>query len=861
MSRPAYQEIRALFDALVDLDPGDQARRLAALSTDQSELKGEVEALLTAERGAGDRFERGPVLSDLLEESGTGSVSLVDRVLGPYRVTQLIGRGGMGAVYEAVRIDGVVSQRVAIKTIWRGADSKVLARRFHSERRILAALRHPAIAQFLDAGSTEEGTPYLIMEFVEGMPLDQHCDANRLSLQARLDLFLSVCSAVHHAHRSLVIHRDLKPSNVLVTGDGQVKLLDFGVAKLLDDTRDQGTLTGAGLSPFTVSYAAPEQVTRNEASTAVDVYALGGLLTVLLAGRPPLDVAALSPVAAIEAIRDRPPAPPSQIAAESEDPVLARNRGFQDRRQLARALGGELDAIALMALRKEPNRRYSSVDAMAEDVKRYLRRERVMARPDTVTYRLQSFIRRRRSLVAGIAIAIVALGAATIISLGQARASRRAAARSERIAGFLARVATADPSSLDPIARLGSRGTVAQLLDSLVRRIPVEFADDEGIRARLYASIGPNYTAQGRSTEAERVLDSAVILSRRVYGPRSDEFAAASLEMAATLRYRAAPEASEHHVLAALGALAGREKSRAHLYARGILGLAIGRDMQGKVREADSLARVAYALELGRTPDPTPTRANALVLLAQTVAWIARDPRVVDTIAAHAVAISDSLHTPLAAERLQALYARINALVTLGRYQQADSLLNEALRLSIAGYGVKSREVAVLYARGAELARARGELGRAHTLADSAWEIGIAMPEIASDILIVIGGPRLVNHWSAHQYASADSTAELLLQRVASQQVPIAMVFAAYFAGLASSYAEDWPRAERRFRQALASLPATGDLNSMAIRIGGPLATALTHLGQQREADSIRATLPPDLPAARCRPGGDWRGC
>ncbi len=861
MMNSSYQELRALFDTLVELEPAEQERRLQSLAPEQHHLRPELAALLGAERRAGDRFEKGPVLEALEEEEDEPSVSLIDRSLGPYRVTALVGRGGMGAVYQADRVDGTVIQRVAIKTIWRGADSEVLAKRFHSERRILAALQHPGIAQFLDAGSTEEGTPYLVMEFVDGQPIDAHCDALGLSLTARLDLFLAVCAAVQHAHRSLVVHRDLKPSNVLVSSNGQVKLLDFGVAKLLDDPRDQGTLTGAGLSPFTVTYAAPEQVLGNESSISVDVYALGGLLTVLLAGRPPLDVAALSPAQAIEVIRDDPPVPPSQLALAAENDTVARQRGFQDRTQLVRALRGELDAIALMALRKEPTRRYPTVDALAEDLKRYLRRERVMARPDTWTYRVRTLIRRRRSLAAGVLVAMLTLAAATVFSLGQARASRIAAERSERVAGFLARAATADPSSIDPIARLGSRGTVAELLDSLVRRIPIEFPDDERIRARLYASIGPNYTAQGRAEEAERILDSAVALSRRAYGPLSDEFAAASLEMAAALRYRAAPASSERHVRAALAALAGREKDRPHLYAKGVLGLATGRMMMGELREADSLARVAIALELTRTAEPTTTRASALGLIANTMAWITRDPRVVDSIAAHAVAISDSLRTPLAVERLDALHSRVNALITLGRYRLADSLLTEGIRVAVAGYGPASRDAAILYARGAELARAQGDSARASLLADSAWAIASGIRDLASDWLIVIGGPRLTDDWNKHHYRVADSIAEVLRTRVAAQEVPVGVVFASFYAGIASSYVKDWPSAERRFREALAAMPGTGDLNSMEERIRAPLATALAQLGRTREADSIRALLPASLPAARCRPGGDWRGC
>jgi len=417
-----WPAVKALWFAVQDAVPESRDALLNDPGVN-SGVRRHVVCLLAASASLGDRFET-PAISGLggayLPPDATAP-SLIGRRLGPYDVVRRIGQGGMGAVYEAVRADDAFKQRVAIKTIWRGADSTVLLQRFRSERQILAGLQHPNIAALVDGGATEEGTPWLAMEYVDGVPIDEYCDAHALGLAARLDLFRQVCAAVHFAHRNLVVHRDLKPTNVLVTPDGTVKLLDFGVAKLMDDPRGEGTLTSAGLSPFTASYAAPEQITGAAISTATDVYSLGALLAMLLAGAPPLECTGLSPAELVDAIRDQPAPAPSEIvertaATDSAHALrLAQARGFQNAARWARALTGELDAIAAMALRKEPERRYAGADVLAEDVRRYLRRDRVHARPDTVAYRLRSFVRRQRPLVlasaAGLLVLVIAIGA------------------------------------------------------------------------------------------------------------------------------------------------------------------------------------------------------------------------------------------------------------------------------------------------------------------------------------------------------------------------------------------------------------------------------------------------------------------
>ena len=424
--------VKALWFAAQDADGAERAALLDAPGVDPV-IRAHVERLLRAADKAGDRFEQpaAAVLPPVSDEPT--APSLVGRRLGPFTVQRRIGQGGMGVVYEAARADAAYEQRVAVKTIWRGADSTVLLKRFRTERQILAALEHPNIARLLDGGATEEGTPWLAMEYVDGAPIDTYCDDARLGLDARLDLFRQVCAAVQYAHDRKVVHRDLKPSNVLVTSDGTVKLLDFGVAKLLDDSEQEGTLTGAGLSPFTAAYAAPEQVSGGAITAATDVYALGALLVTLLVGRPPLLLQSLALAELLQAIREQPARAPSVLAMEGDGGAakatstreVALERGFASQEKLSKALQGELDAIALMALRKEPERRYASAAAVADDVHRYLRRQQVSARPDTLPYRVRTFARRRRPVVMAALASAVVLAAAGGWSWWQSRNAER----------------------------------------------------------------------------------------------------------------------------------------------------------------------------------------------------------------------------------------------------------------------------------------------------------------------------------------------------------------------------------------------------------------------------------------------------
>jgi serine/threonine protein kinase len=334
--------------------------------------------------------------------------------IGPYRILREIGRGGMSVVYLARR-DGL-RQRVAVKVMKRGMDSAEILRRFLGERQILAELDHPSIAELYDGGTTAEGLHYFAMEYVEGVPIDEHCDRRRLQVAARLDLFRRVCAAVGYAHRKLVVHRDIKPSNILVTGDGVPKLLDFGIAKVLDPrSAEAPEPTVAWMRPMTPNYASPEQIRGEPITTASDVYSLGVLLYKLLTGRLPYRFAAGLPQEADRVLGSGRPLKPSVVvrrrlaAGRAGGPEeTSRARGTQPA-QLARTLRGDLDKIALMALQVQPQRRYSSVEQLAEDLRRSQVGLTVVAREDGLGDRVRTFLGRNR---------IPAIAALTVAATG-----------------------------------------------------------------------------------------------------------------------------------------------------------------------------------------------------------------------------------------------------------------------------------------------------------------------------------------------------------------------------------------------------------------------------------------------------------
>ena len=501
-------EVRALFEAALAQPPESRAAVLAEASLDPA-LVAEAAALVAAHDATSGTFSRfiGAHLADLAVPI---SPDLQGHTLGAYRVIGEIGHGGMGTVYEAVRADDQFTKRVAIKTLRGGTNSVALLARFRQEREIQATLAHPNIAMLLDAGLTDDQVPYIVLEYVDGLPIDAYCEQRRLGLQARLDLFRQVIEAVRHAHQRLVVHRDLKPSNILVTQEGVVKLLDFGISKLLDNSRDHTATVGP--RAFTTAYASPEQIRGEAISTATDVYSLGVVLYRLLTGRNPFESEASNPTAAWVTICEETPPLPSVVATKE----AAQAMGMETPRRLRQALHGELDAIVLMALRKEPERRYATVDGLGEDLLNHLKGLPVQARPDSARYRFGKLIARNRLATAALGLAFLAMAGGTAVSLWQARAARRAAVladeqrrTAQRTAEFLQDIfASADPSWMG--RGLSVDATIGQAIDLAAARIDADLADEPAVAEALHKQMVSIYTAIRRPTEgklhARRVL-------------------------------------------------------------------------------------------------------------------------------------------------------------------------------------------------------------------------------------------------------------------------------------------------------------------------------------------------------------------
>jgi eukaryotic-like serine/threonine-protein kinase len=407
-----WRAIEELFHAAAELPAAERVALLDREAADDVALRAEVESLLASEQGATAQL-RGAIGREAsrLDESAD---PVAERRLGPYRLVREIGHGGMGAVYLARRDDDEYRTEVAIKVLHRGLETAEAVARFRDERQILATLKHPGIVRLLDGGSTGERVPYLVMEHVEGAPITRHADAQELDVRGRVELFRKVCAAVAYAHQKLVVHRDLKPSNILVTADGTPKLLDFGIAKLLDPEAGSEANTGTGMRLLTPAYASPEQVRGERVSTSIDVYALGAVLYELLAGAQaqPIEGEGL---AALQRVLEVDPPRPSLVA-----PAARR-----------RAIAGDLDNIVMKALQKEPARRYASVEQLSDDLGRHLDSLPVLARAGTWTYRVGKLVRRSRGLLAAVGIVLAALSTATGVSVRQAQLADAQAKRAD----------------------------------------------------------------------------------------------------------------------------------------------------------------------------------------------------------------------------------------------------------------------------------------------------------------------------------------------------------------------------------------------------------------------------------------------
>ena len=448
MTPERWAQIRQIFDGALERSEVDRAAYLRVVCARDDDLRREVESLLASHDSAGTFLDKPAASFSTTQTMISSGMDIQDyppgHRVGAYELQKCIGRGGMGSVWLATRFDNEFKKQVAIKLVKRGMDTQEILRRFRLERQVLAGLTHPNIAALIDGGSTPDGLPYLVMEYVEGIRIDRYCEEHKSTITERLKLFRDVCSAVQYAHGNLVVHRDLKAGNILVTADGVPKLLDFGIAKLIRNEFD--TLAAAEtrpeLRPMTLDYASPEQVRGEPITTATDVYSLGVLLYKLLTGKSPYGLPARSDSALRKAICEQEPLKPSAVVLTDEKAVIPEATQKIDlahqetrdkaRRRLKKKLAGDLDMIVLMALRKEPLRRYASVEQYSEDIRRYLEGRPVIARSDTFGYRAARFLRRNAVAVTAATVAALTLFGATVFELRSAAsaAQRESAAES-----------------------------------------------------------------------------------------------------------------------------------------------------------------------------------------------------------------------------------------------------------------------------------------------------------------------------------------------------------------------------------------------------------------------------------------------
>ena len=633
MQRERWQRLEQLFEESLQLPAAERFGFLDRQCVGDTELRIEIEELLSSHDTPGllDKAP-GPVAAPEMPPSLAAGTCL-----GVWKVDRLIGRGGMGEVYEASRVDAAFEQRAALKLLRQEAATQI--ERFHAERQFLARLEHPGIARLLDGGTTADGRPYTVMEYVEGVSLTRFCRERRANLHERLALFMQVCDAVAFAHRNLIIHRDLKPDNILVTADGSVKLLDFGIAKLIDTTAFAQDSNNT-IAPFTPDYAAPEQLSGEPVSTATDIYALGVLLFELLTGERPMRMRGLPSTQALRLLMDREAPVPSQIARSNRDAPLP-----------ARRLKGDLDAIVAKCLRKEPGHRYDTVVGLKRDLLAHQRNEPVLALSGARAYVAGRLLRRYRWPLAGISLLVVTLAAGLVGTLWQARRADTQARTAAAVQTFLSDIFRANSSSQDDPVK-ARQTTARELLDIGATKIASSMGDAPAAKLSVQTLLGELYDDLALDDEAVKLRKQALDTTRSLYGPDSIE------------------------TVTALGNLAGSMHASASVNERGTV--------------------LSEALEiLDRAGDTSsPTRAGIMRKLAEH--YTSSDPPRALGYAREALRLSDT--NVASGELADSLYAVGLIEETTGLVHEAKASYSRAVEVSRRADGFPNPSIARYYA-------------------------------------------------------------------------------------------------------------------------------------------------------------------
>ncbi|MFL6263055.1 MAG: tetratricopeptide repeat protein [Thermoanaerobaculia bacterium] len=715
MTGERWRLVSPHLDQALDLPTEERRWYLAALASDDPALAADLKLLLDEERALRDEGYLEHDAQDLLAEPYLG------QTFGAYELVRPLGAGGMGSVWLARRNDGQFEGTVAVKLLSPALLGAAGASRFRREGTILARLKHPHIAQLIDAGVSEAGQPYLVLEYVEGEPIDRWCDEQALGVRSRVRLFLDVLDAVAHAHSCLVVHRDLKPSNVMVSKGAQVKLLDFGIAKLLEGegdgaptqlTRDAGRI-------FTPAFAAPEQITGESVTTSSDVYALGALLYLLLAGRHPTGSPGSSPVDLLRGILET---EPGRLSDGVHDP----------RRR--RELRGDLEVIVAKALKKDPGERYASVTAMAEDLRRYLAEEPILARPDSLVYRARKFARRHTRSLAAAALALFALAAVVAFSgvqlAGERDQVRREAQKAKAVSGFLTDLL----SQADPYVASHGEPTVRSLLDAGAARARKDLAAQPELQREMLTLLGRLYSRRGAYEQALPLLEQAVALGRRIHGP-SRELAQSLNDLGAAYGERAELDASRAALEEAL-AMRRRILGEEHPDVA-ISHSELGRTLsdQGRLEEAEAHFRSALAIRrkvLGPVHHETATSMSDLGHLLRRKG----DQAGAEAMFRETLEVTRKSSGPKHPDVAAALGNLAQSVEERGDHAAAEAMFREALAIGRESLGREHPGNAHRLANLARVLRERGKLAEAaasheEALALSRSALGADHPAVA----------------------------------------------------------------------------------------------------------------------------------
>ena len=771
MTPERWERIVVLFEEARERPVVERTRFLESAALD-GEMRGAVEQLLRADASAFPLLDGSPRVLAAAVSPRLSAPRLAGQRVGPYTLVRELGRGGMGVVYLADRED--LEKLVALKLVSGGLASPDRIERFLLERRVLAQLAHPHIAGLLDAGVTDDRTPWFAMEYIEGEPIDGYCDSRRLAVADRLALFEQVCEAVSYAHQNLIVHRDLKPSNILVTRAGRVKLLDFGIAKLLESPSDDAAaLTRTGVRALTPEYAAPEQLRGGRVTTATDVYGLGVLLYELLTGQRPHAGAAREEWSVEHAILEREVARPSSAvvrtaerregaagrAASPDRETIAAARATTVAR-LRRQLRGDLDTIVLKSLAKEPERRYPTAERLLDDLRRHRRGLPVAARPDTVVYRAAKFVRRHRAAVvaASLGVLSIVLGlAAALWEQGRAARERDIARRERDKARRVVEFITGVLAAADPGEARGDTLNVYDLLARSERGIDTALANQPEAQADLWNVVGQVYSGLGEYEHARLLLERALAARRKALGDQHPDVAESAVELGVVLRAQGDYQRAERLVREALStrrALFGE----AHAEVAATLNvLAEVLYYKGEYARAAEMMREALAVNRRHGAD-SGLVATSLVNLAETLrplGQLEEAERMFKDALRIRRAVLGNDH-PLVPATLTSLAALLR---DLGDYAEAESLLREALATRRAILGAEHPDVASTLTALAYVLHWQGDYAGAEPLYRQALAIdrqrrGPDNQEVAMDLFALAA--------MLHDRGGADAEAEQL---------------------------------------------------------------------------------------------------